>query len=130
MAFEIPGLVISLPAGADLSGDQFQLVELAADGNVDPVAAVAGNPFIGVLQNNPSNIGDACTIMVSGVSKVIAGDTCTVGDELVSDDVVAGSVEPLAAGAAQRIIGRCLITVADTELTSVLIGHGAPITHA
>lgn len=130
MAFEVPGFVLSFEAGTDLSSSQFLLVELAADNQIDPVAAAAGNPYIGIVQTNPDTVGAAATVMISGVSKAVAGAAVTVADEVVQGATTAGRVETLAAGAGQRVVGRALASGAAGEIIPVLIGHAAPITHA
>jgi hypothetical protein len=68
MAHEIPLLVVTRPAGADLTAKQFYFVELDTDGTVD-VPSAAGQRVYGILQNKP-NTGEEASILVFGVSKV------------------------------------------------------------
>jgi hypothetical protein len=71
MATEIPGLLHSYIAGANLSASQFLFLTTDANGNV-VVNTTAGAQVIGVLQDKPVQ-GDPACVMVNGVSKVIAG---------------------------------------------------------
>jgi len=126
VAYEIPGFLPgTLVAGADLSSDQYKLVTLAADGQLDVTGAVSSNNFIGVLQNKPSAAGQSAEVMVSGVSKMIVGATITAGDELVPSAVTAGRVDPTPA-TGERIVGVALESGAVGELISVLLGFAAP----
>lgn len=80
MAYEIPSLVFTLPAGADLSAaaNQFKLVKLDGSGNAVLCSAVTDVP-IGVLQNTPAS-GDAASIMAVGISKVQGGGALAIGN--------------------------------------------------
>lgn len=77
MAYEIPGLVVSFPAGGDLSSSQFKFVKLNASGQVVDIAAATDVP-IGVLQNNPTS-GQGATVMIDGITKLQADAALTVG---------------------------------------------------
>ncbi len=68
MAYEIPGLTISLPAGGSLTSSQYKFVKLNSSGQVIDIAANTDIP-IGILQNAPAS-GDMAVVMVTGVSKV------------------------------------------------------------
>lgn len=103
MAYEIPGKLITLPASTNLSAYQFRFVGVNGSGqatlNGDGAAAV------GVLQNKPSLTGEACTIMVDGVSKVkAAGSTVATGD-LIASSSVGLAVTP---GAGDYTLGRVI----------------------
>lgn len=124
MAYADQGAVdITLEAGADLSADQYKVVALATDGQIDVAAAARGDIVIGVLQNTPSAAGQAATVRVSGVSKVIAGEAVEEGAELCPDGVVAGSVTT-ADTSADRVFAMALSPAADTEVFSALITNG------
>jgi hypothetical protein len=58
----------------------------------------AGASIAGVLQNAPQYVGEAATVMVSGVSKVVApGSTVSVGDVVAASSV--GRAVALSGGA-------------------------------
>lgn len=83
MAQEDKGKQITLEASADLSTHQHKFVVVDASGQ----AALAGAnvDVVGVLQNKPAAAGRAAEIMVSGISKVIAGAAVTQGSRVRSD---------------------------------------------
>lgn len=86
MAFEIPGLSFSLPAGADLSSNQYYPVEAdsASDGQGQAeLVAASGDDFIGILQNAPES-GEAASIMGSGISKALVNEAVLVGQRLMA----------------------------------------------
>lgn len=73
-------------AGADISASQFRFVELASDGQVDPVGTAGGNA-VGVLYNLPAAAGRAAQVAVTGRVKVVAGAAITRGAKVSSDNV-------------------------------------------
>jgi hypothetical protein len=85
MAWEVPVLDLSFEAAEDLSDNQYRFVMLNSSGNVrrpDSADEVA----LGVLQNDPES-GQAASVRVMGVSKVVANAALTVG-EFVSPEYV------------------------------------------
>ncbi|WP_299393268.1 capsid cement protein [Pelagibius sp.] len=103
---------ITLVAGADLSASQYRFMTVAADGQIDPTGD--GANAHGVLQNKPSAAGEAATVAIAGVSKVVAGAAVAAGASVASD-ANGGAVPPTvgeeklgtaleAAGAAGEII--------------------------
>ena len=95
MAYEIPGQLITLPAGST-SLAQFTFVTVSSSGAA--VLPAAGASIAGVLQNAPQYANEAATVMVSGVSKVVApGSTVSVGDLVAASSV--GRAVALGAGA-------------------------------
>jgi hypothetical protein len=94
MAYEIPGQLITLPAGSTTLA-QFTFVTVNSSGFA--VLPAAGASIAGVLQNVPTLVGEAATVMVSGVSKVVApGSTVKVGDVVAASSV--GFAAALAGG--------------------------------
>jgi len=78
---------LTLPAGADLSSDQFKYVKLNSSGQV--VLAGDGEYAVGVLMNKPSAAGQAAEVAPlsqGSIYKVAAGGAlATIGTELASD---------------------------------------------
>lgn len=68
-------------AAADLSTKQYLFVDLNSSDQV-AVVATAGTDYYGVLQNDPDALGKAAIVAISGQTKVIAGSTLAVGDEV------------------------------------------------
>lgn len=82
MAYEDAGKQISVLAGADLSASQYRAVKVNSAGQV--VLCGAGETAIGILQNRPAS-GKVATVMVAGVSKMVAGAPIAAGDLVASD---------------------------------------------
>lgn len=85
MAYEIPGLTITLIAATDLSSSQFCAVNIDSAGKA--AFPVQGTRAVGILQNKPAS-GEAATVMVNGISKakigitgLVAGNNVTVDDD-------------------------------------------------
>mgnify|MGYP003133905194 CR=1 FL=1 len=64
-------VVITLEANADLSSKQYHFVEVDSNGKVGACNAATDRP-IGVLQNKPSASGQAASVLVMGVSKIVS----------------------------------------------------------
>lgn len=122
MAWEIPGVVISRPAGADLSALQYTFVKLDASGDT-VLAATQGEAVVGVLQNNPDASGTA-SIMTSGVSKIRLEGTEATGDQL-TPATVTGRGETAASG--DFVAGYCVLGGAAGELGSVSLTGGGQL---
>lgn len=78
MAYELSDsqVVLSIPAGADLSAKQYTFVKLSGT-NVISAAAATDLP-IGVLLNDPAS-GETAAVAVSGVVKLKASAAISVG---------------------------------------------------
>jgi hypothetical protein len=119
MATEVPGLLVTFEANADLSAAQYEPVLLSDDGQVD--VTTQGLFSIGVLQNKPSAIGRASTVMCSGITKVRAGAAIDVS---VSRVLTAGAGDGVeTAASADFVIGYCLATadVVEGDIFSMLL---------
>ena len=121
MAYENPGLVVSFPAGEDLSADQYRFVVLTSTGTVrrpDAATEVA----VGVLQNAPAS-GEAASVMVSGISKIQLGATLAVGALVAPEYTSASDAGNAAANATTRYAAGMLVQGgADGDLGSVPLG--------
>jgi len=88
MAYEIPGNSITLKApttGFSLSQYRF-VVASSSDGFFKAGSSVSTNRPVGILQNAPSVAGEACQVMVTGVSKFKTDSTIAAGANVVSGD--------------------------------------------
>lgn len=127
MAYEIPNFYCGvLAANQDLSAEstyQFTPVRVVASSGlgvsglaaVAPVAAT-GDPILGILQNNPQ-LAEAATVMVEGISKVLAKGTLAVGDPIMA--APAGGV--LKATSAKYVIGYALEPASAGDITTMLL---------
>lgn len=123
MAFEQPGYTIGFcKAAADLTAKQYYAVKLTAADTVG-LAAAAGteSAILGILQNKP-NTAEAATVMVTGISKAVAGAAITVGAQVMADN--GGKI--IAATTGKIPLGIALIAAAaDGDIISVGLGFGA-----
>lgn len=126
MSVEIPGFKYSKEAGADLSTKQYHFVKLNNLGQVVPIAAITDRP-IGILQNKPTKIGDACELMADGISRLIGSANHAIGDALGM--TATGRAATIVAGTAttQYLLGTILLDGdADGEECSVVFSCLAP----
>jgi len=120
MSFEIAGFTFTREAAGDLSGKQFLFMQIDTDGEID-IAANQGEACDGVLQNKPSAQGQAGSIMVNGVSKVVAGET--IGDGILCTTGADGRCEIAASN--DIVLGKTLEAGADGEIIAVLLYGGS-----
>jgi hypothetical protein len=87
MAVEDPGKRISLPAYQDLSGYQYRFVKLVGAGQLDRVVfcSAAADISVGVMQNKPSAQDRTGSVMINGITQLIAGAALAEGYLLVPD---------------------------------------------
>lgn len=115
MSYEIKGFCVGTEvASADLSSSQFLFSSFSATG---VALAGAGEPADGVLQDAPAS-GESASVMVDGVSKVVAGAAVVKGAEVMSSAAGKG----ITATAGSNIVGRALEAAgADGDIIAVLI---------
>jgi len=129
MALEILGQPKApLVAGADLSASTNQFCFVKPDGVNDfsvILCAAATDVPIGVLQDTPS-LGQAATVESIGISKVIAGGTITVGQEVGTD--ASGHAVPLTPGTdtTKFVVGRALQSAVAGDIFSVFLDCVCP----
>lgn len=115
-AYEIPGFTFTLPSSADYDTVQFRFVTVNSSSKA--VQATAAGMAIGVQQNKPKT-NEAMTIMVSGISKVTAGEAIAAGD-LIS--VGSAGKAGVAGTTAEDVVGIALTAAgADGEVCTVLL---------
>lgn len=137
MTTQANGLDITRLAGADLSSSQYRFVKLNAAGAV--VLSGAGEAAIGVLQNKPGN-GQAATVRVGGLSKVIAGAAIALPNRIASDAngkakaAVAATVNTSDAGVAadplvaSNVLGEAFEAAAgDGQVIEILLGRAGAV---
>lgn len=75
----VPGQPGSAPS-PNHGGKQYHFVKIT--GNHTVGLAGAGDTPVGVMQNKPQVTGQAATVGIFGVSRVIAGETLAAGDKV------------------------------------------------
>jgi len=131
MSYSVPGIQISLKSSGDMSSHQYKAVQAsttnAADGCI--VTATRGGKVTGVYQNN-STASEAGLVMLTGVTKMIAGDSSAMDNAITAGlRVVASSVGAAvpSTAAGQNVIGIALqpLTTGSTGVIAVLLTPGA-----
>ena len=123
MATEQVLTTITLPAGADLSTHQYKVVKLNSSGQVILMAAASDFP-LGILQNKPTS-GQAATVVVSGVSKAVAGGSITMGGatgRVVSADGTVTAASALGTNPTFQTVGMALKGASSGDIIPVLVG--------
>lgn len=82
-AYEIPGFTRSYQTAGDLSASQFKAVKLS--GSTIVAVAAVGDKQIGVLQNKPNAAGLPGTVMISGVTRMVAAGAISAGAPVYLD---------------------------------------------
>lgn len=105
------------PGSADPNGGkQYHFVKVTGAHQVG-LANATDTIVVGVLQNKPQNNGNAATVGIRGVSKVVCDAAVTAGDVIT----VSADGQATTGGAAQKV-GIALSTTANAgELVSVLL---------
>jgi hypothetical protein len=88
MATETKGLDLSFRASADLSAKQHTIMKINEAGAVT-FAAANTDLTNGILQNKPAD-DRAASVRVTGISKLVAGGTITVGAHITADSAGRG----------------------------------------
>lgn len=126
MAYEIPGRTITLAASTDLSAGQFHFVGVASDGRAElAILSTGDGNVLGILQNKPTE-DQAASIMIDGVSKIVAqGSTLSAGDlvgnstsakanVVASGDMIRGRIIYGSSGSTGRVLTMVLQDIGST----------------
>lgn len=96
-------------------GTQYKLCKLTAKDTVG-LCTAAGDAVVGVIQNKPQKTGAAVTVGYEGITNVIAGAACAVGDLLVPDATGRG-----VQGAAGRLRALQAATAANEVISAMFV---------
>ena len=120
MGFEIPGAKLGTQRAAeDLSEARYRFVTQNTTGGIERLET-AGGKALGVLQS-PTESGEAAEVMLTGVTKMVAGAAIATTGE-VTTDTQGRAV--LASTAGHSINGIALETAsAAGEVIAVLLGY-------
>lgn len=123
MAWDIPGNRYGFDAAGDLTTSHYKFVKLAG-GTITAVTS-ADDAGIGVLQNKPSAAGVEGTVMVDGITKVLASKAIAAGVKVYLD--TDGRVTDTATATPNTPVGVALTASsgADKILTVLLKPLGA-----
>lgn len=126
MAYELSDsqVVLSIPAGADLSAKQYNFVKISGTGVI--LVAAATDVPIGVLLNDPAS-GETAAVAVSGIVKLEASAAITAGATIGT--TATGTAITLAAGTdtTKYIVGRAITAAgAAGDIITVAIDCASP----
>ena len=131
MSYSVPGVQISLKSSGDMSSHQYKAVQASTTNATDgcTVVAARGAALTGVYQNN-STASEAGLVMLTGVSKVVAGDSSAMDNAITAGKRVCASSVGAAVPstvAGQHLIGIALepLTTGSTGVIAVLLTPGA-----
>ncbi len=116
MAYETNvGLDFTLPAGSDLSGNQFYAVKLNSSTQLVLCDTTANEGYVGILQEGGSAAGRSCSFRYGGVTKVIAGGSFNPGDKLTPDSagkLVKATAATVFTGTPYKVSGSQVVGIA------------------
>ena len=130
MSYAIQGVTFSRLSSGDMSSGQYHAVQASTTNSVDGCVLVAarGAALVGIYQNN-STAQEAGEIQLTGIAKVVAGDSSAGAAIAAGDNVVCSSkgraVASTAAG--QHLIGKALepLGASSTGIIAVALAIGA-----
>jgi hypothetical protein len=115
MAYEGEQILWNVTATTDLTGSQYLFAHATLDGTL----AVAGEPGF-VLVDAPAS-GSPGSVVVAGITKVVAGAAVAIGDNVASDAAGKG----VTAVATDAINGIALTAAsAADELVTIVVASG------
>jgi len=117
MAYEEATIAVTMVAGADLSGvaNQYKFVKLNSTADQVVLATAITDDVFGVLQDTPQ-LGEACEVVIFGVTKVAAGATFNPG--VVISTTAAGLAQT--AVSTQQKLGKAIRGGANGAITTML----------
>ena len=126
MAYEYVNsqVVLSIPAGADLSAKQYNFVKISGTGVV-AVAADTDVP-VGVLVNNPKS-GETAEVVVSGITKVEASAAITAGTLIGTTSAGLAVTRTIGTDTTKYVLGRVITAAtASGDIVTVAINCSSP----
>jgi len=127
MAWENALLDLAFEANEDLSDDQYTFVVLTSTGKVRRPDSEA-EPALGILQNAPE-AGEAATVRIAGVSKLVANDALSIGTWVMQEYVNATDAGKGKTSSGAPQYTRALVlgaSAAEDELCTVLLTSPFP----
>jgi hypothetical protein len=121
MASENPGKQISLLATSDFTVAGAQYAFAIVDANGQATLAGAGAKAVGVVQNKPA-VGQGASVMVDGVSQVVAGGVIAAG-AFVKSGALGVAVSGIANAGADALLGIALEAAVANQIIKVKLGY-------
>jgi len=121
MALELKGLDVPLRVDADIQQFVAVCVSATNENSVYLSTTECDSNCIGVLQDRPGAAGRAGQVRISGLTKMIAGETLIKGNKVGNADDTGLAKKPIAS---ESYIGICLSGGLINELVTVFIQPG------
>lgn len=117
MAYQKPGLTESFDSAADLTGKEYFLAVVDSSAQAD--LAGAGENAVGTIQEGKV-AGKHSTLMLSGITKVVAGAAVAAGAKVMSNAAGKG----ITATSTNHVVGVALTAAgAEDEVFAMHIGR-------
>lgn len=120
-----PGIV----ADADLSTYQYHFVYLSTNHTVGIATSTVAMP-LGVLQNKPSAAGDAASVCIFGITKLVAGETLAVTNLIRNSSLGHGMIFDPALGSGDGLsfgVGQVITGGASSQYVTAFINCATPL---
>jgi hypothetical protein len=122
LAGEAPDFIFTQEAAADLSSNQFCFLKKTTVAQRVDVSTLHSDPVVGVLQNKPNRVGSAATIVVDGITRIVASAAITAGDKLKP---TTGGQAVATTTSGDEYYGIALDTVSTAgNIVTMLLSHG------
>jgi len=117
-------VILSIPAGADLSAKQYNFVKISGTGVV-AVAADTDVP-IGVLLNDPAS-GETASVCVTGITKVEASAAITAGTLIGTTSAGLAVTRTIGTDTTKYVLGRVITAAgANGDIVTAAINCASP----
>ena len=114
MAKQNIGVDLPFRADADLSSYQFKGVKMSSSQDYISLVDGATDVPIGILQDKPAAAGAECTVRILGSSKVFAGESLAVGNQIGFDATAEATVLSPGTDTTKYIVG-VVVQAATTD---------------
>lgn len=104
----------------------YLIAKPGADDDTFAQATASTEALVGVFQHTTTAANEEIRVMLTGISRVVAGGTITRGDLLTSDAAGKAVAIGAVAGTNYNSIGRALASAVANDIIPVLLNPGRP----
>lgn len=102
----------------------YTIAKFGADDDTLSAATASGEELVGIFQHTTEAAADEVRVMLTGISRVVLGDTVTRADWLTADSNAEGVAASPSAGVNASVIGRALASGVSGDIIPVLLAPG------
>jgi len=122
MAKQNQGTDLPFRADADLSSNQYYFTKMSSSQDYISLVDGATDVPIGILQDKPAAAGAECSVRILGSSKVVAGETLSVGNQVGSGADGKATVLTPGTDTTKYVIGVVVqAATTDSEIAEVIL---------